>query len=243
MTKEEAIRLLVRIKDRINYEVTDAQKKMDALNMAIKALEQEMTAEEYRQRMIQAFHNADTDELIAVCVLPTEKEFEHLEWLLKNHYKKEPCADAVSRQYLIEKATSWDKHFADGIRYVALTDILNAPSVTPQPKQEPCTVTEFADRCQECGAKYGKLLKFAENVLDKIRAELHATAEYHDEDGGYYLRDELIDEIFDKYKTESENKKYEAKVITRGKCMMCGKELTEGLFFCKECGDKANSGK
>lgn len=29
--------------------------------------------------------------------------------------------------------------------------------------------------------------------------------------------------------------KYEAKVITRGNCMMCGKELTEGLFFCKEC--------
>jgi hypothetical protein len=61
-----------------------------------------MTAEEYRQRMIQAFHNADTDELIAVCVLPTEKEFEHLEWLLKNHYKKEPCDDAVSRQAVID---------------------------------------------------------------------------------------------------------------------------------------------
>lgn len=29
--------------------------------------------------------------------------------------------------------------------------------------------------------------------------------------------------------------KYEAKVITRGNCMMCGKELDEGLFFCKEC--------
>lgn len=52
-----------------------------------------MTVEEYRQRMIQAFHNADADELIAVCVLPTEKEFEFLEWLLKKHYKKEPCED------------------------------------------------------------------------------------------------------------------------------------------------------
>lgn len=37
--------------------------------------------------------------------------------------------------------------------------------------------------------------------------------------------------------------KYEAKVITRGNCMMCGKELTEGLFFCKECEDKANNRK
>ena len=39
--------------------------------------------------------------------------------------------DCVSRQYLVKKAVSWDKHFADGIRYVALTDILNAPSVKP----------------------------------------------------------------------------------------------------------------
>ena len=42
-------------------------------------------------------------------------------------------------------------------------------------------------------------------ALDKIRAELHATAEFH-EDGDYYLRDEWIDEIFDKYKAESEDK-------------------------------------
>lgn len=39
------------------------------------------------------------------------------------------------------------------------------------------------------------------------------------------------------------DKEYEAEVITRGNCMLCGKELTKGLFFCKECGDKANSGK
>ena len=38
-------------------------------------------------------------------------------------------------------------------------------------------------------------------VLDKIRAEMHATAEKH-EDGVYYLRDEWIDEIIDKYKAE-----------------------------------------
>ena len=39
--------------------------------------------------------------------------------------------------------------------------------------------------------------------LDKIRAELHATAEMH-EDEDYYLREEWIDEIFDEYKAESE---------------------------------------
>lgn len=37
------------------------------------------------------------------------------------------------------------------------------------------------------------------DVLDKIRAEIHATAEMH-EDGDYYLRDEWIDEIIDKYR-------------------------------------------
>ena len=42
------------------------------------------------------------------------------------------------------------------------------------------------------------------NVLDKIRAKLHATAEFHD-DGDCYLRDEWIDEIFDKYKAESKD--------------------------------------
>ena len=87
------------------YEQGNMGEQKEALDMAIKALEQqpcEMTAEEYRQRMIQAFHNADADELIAVCVLPTEKEFEQLEWLLKKHYKKEPCEGTISRQAAID---------------------------------------------------------------------------------------------------------------------------------------------
>jgi len=31
------------------------------------------------------------------------------------------------------------------------------------------------------------------------------------------------------------------KVINRGKCMLCGKELTEGIFFCKECEKKGET--
>lgn len=34
------------------------------------------------------------------------------------------------------------------------------------------------------------------------------------------------------------NRKYDIKIVTRGRCMMCGKDLTEGLFFCKECEEK-----
>ena len=66
------------------------EKKCKEIVEALEEWEEQepMTAEEYRQRMIQAFHNANTDELIALCVFPTEKEFEHLEWLLKNHYKQ-----------------------------------------------------------------------------------------------------------------------------------------------------------
>jgi len=44
------------------------------------------TIEQYRERMIEAFHNADCDSLISVVALPTEKEFQHLEWLLKKEY-------------------------------------------------------------------------------------------------------------------------------------------------------------
>ena len=46
------------------------------------------TIDEYRGRLIQAFQNADCASLIALVALPTEKEFQHLEWLLKEHYKK-----------------------------------------------------------------------------------------------------------------------------------------------------------
>ena len=34
------------------------------------------------------------------------------------------------------------------------------------------------------------------------------------------------------------DKEYGVEVVTRGNCMICGKELTEGLFFCKECESK-----
>lgn len=56
--------------------------------------------------------------------------------------------DVISRQYLIEKATNWEKHFHDSERYVSLTDIQNAPPVIPQ-----------------------------ESVLDQIRAEIKQAAD------------------------------------------------------------------
>lgn len=32
--------------------------------------------------------------------------------------------------------------------------------------------------------------------------------------------------------------KYGVKVVVRGRCMACGKELEDGIFFCKECEEK-----
>ena len=70
-----------------------------------------------------------------------------------------------------------------------------------------CFIIDRAKRsyCPDC-KKVKKTSQDAPmvDVLDEIRAELHATAELHD-DGDYYLRNEWIDEIFDKYKAESKD--------------------------------------
>ena len=44
--------------------------------------------EEYRQRMIEAFHKVGCDELIVLVALLTENDFKELEWLIENYYKK-----------------------------------------------------------------------------------------------------------------------------------------------------------
>lgn len=50
--------------------------------------------------------------------------------------EQQPCDDAVSRQALIDKATSWDTHFTDSEKAVSLTDIMSLPSVTPKHTDE-----------------------------------------------------------------------------------------------------------
>lgn len=52
--------------------------------------------------------------------------------------------------------------------------------------------------------------------------------------------EEFTKKMFQKGQPESNG--YEVKVINRGNCIMCGKELTEGLFLCKECEAKAIKG-
>ena len=90
--------------------------------------------------------------------------------------ERQPCEDAVSREALIDKATSWDAHFTDSEKAVSLADIMSLPSVTPQPKTGEWITTrtfmhdvefycdkckcdspnnEKWDYCPHCGAKMG----------------------------------------------------------------------------------------
>ena len=103
------------------------------------------------------------------------------------------CGDTISRQAVLDIIKFEDKWLLDAKEHNVGTKmafwaikskISDLTSVKPQPKMGRWIDAE---------------------VLDKIRAEIHETAEMH-EDGDYYLRDEWIDEIIDKYKAESEDK-------------------------------------
>ena len=91
--------------------------------------------------------------------------------------KQQPCEDCISREALIEKATSWDRHFADSERCVSLTDIQNAPSVTPKAEQKA--------------------------VLDKIRAEIEQITDTMGVSYNQYVSKIDVLQIIDKYKAES----------------------------------------
>ena len=164
MTLDEAkIILINRGFVKVNgYQMFDGDKWRNAIAVISKWLEQqpcEMTVEEYRQRMIDAFHNADCDNLIALVALPTEKEFEHLEWLLKNHYhnqKQQSCEDCISRQAAKLKVArvAWDDGDSRYDFHDKCVDCLDDLSpVTPKEKTGRWIFDEILDKhyyCSEC---------------------------------------------------------------------------------------------
>ncbi len=81
MTREEAIEFL-------NTDDYESKGYNDAVGMAVEAL-REMSVEEYRQRLMEVFHNTDHDELLTYVVMPKEEEFKSLEDILRQ-YKYEP---------------------------------------------------------------------------------------------------------------------------------------------------------
>lgn len=67
--------------------------------------------------------------------------------------EQEPCGDTISSEMTIDTLhdKAPDQEGVDDL----IAIIKEIPSVT----QKSETVTEFADRCRECGARYGKLLR------------------------------------------------------------------------------------
>lgn len=93
MTREEAIdynknlKMYMKISDK-NNPCKFLEKNYIALDMAIEALK-EMSVEEYRQRLMDAFIRTDHSELLTYVVMPKEEEFKSLEDILRQ-YKFEP---------------------------------------------------------------------------------------------------------------------------------------------------------
>lgn len=106
MTKEKALHMLNMDlpcyddcpNDRIRCEDCKFQQ---AIDMAIEALK-EMSAEEYRQRLMDVFHSTDHDELLTYVVMPKEEEFKSLEYILQKqpfeprpHGEWIPCSERL----------------------------------------------------------------------------------------------------------------------------------------------------
>lgn len=103
--------------------------------------------------------------------------------------EQQPCEDCISRQAVLDGLASIAKAKAKSDaqkslmgRVMFFTEQL--PSVTPKG----VTVTDFADRCRECGR---------EKVLDKIREEIEHLHDWA------FSREEIL-RIIDKYKAESD---------------------------------------
>lgn len=113
----------------------------------------------------------------------------------------EPKEDAISRQAVLDAITAnciWENEYnLTSSRIKSAVEKL--PPINPQ---KPICPSKGVDPA------YEKTLNkwIGAEVLDRIRNEMHATAEKH-EDGVYYLRDEWVDEIIDKYKAEGSGEK------------------------------------
>lgn len=112
------------------------------------------------------------------CEECAEEHRQLAEWLkdlkqLREQLKEsETLAEVISREAVIERLKKEDKilYTTTGLNYL-IRVIEELPSIT----QKSETVTEFADRCRECGAKYGKILKQAQSG-DLISREETLTA-------------------------------------------------------------------
>lgn len=153
-----------------------------------------MTKEE-KEAVLHCLRAMIDEELCEECPLYGTTGTDHCEKdcvrLAIEELEQKPCENAISRREAISIA---------GIATLSVNQVVTAlkklPSVNPQ---KPICPSEGVDPA------YEKTLNkwIGAEVLDRIRNEMHATAEKH-EDGVYYLRDEWVDEIIDKYAEGSE---------------------------------------
>ena len=199
MTREEAIEIINRENDPIDKKVWKLfPEYREALDMAIKALEQNESAEKWyklfvekleqepcedavsRQAVINAIENdcmkgglgscfacyndaqafrGEIDKLPSVTLQRTSNADEkHVGNTLEDAISRNAAITSINKLYV--ECEEW--RALNDLQYgtnqglsLAIEVIEELPSVT----QKSETVTEFADRCRECGAKYGKLLK------------------------------------------------------------------------------------
>ena len=167
MTLDEAIKHAEEVADSYNNTVPDCDCAEEHRQLAewlkdYKRLREQtesekcrdcMTVEEYRAKLIDAFHKVDHDELIALVTLPTEKDFEHLEWLLKTHYgNREKCGDCISRQEVLDLFAEK----CDAVRpyHEVWQAVKELPPVEPERKPGHWTPRNsflLKYRCSECG--------------------------------------------------------------------------------------------
>lgn len=101
-----------------------------AFYMAIEALE-EMSVEEYRQRLMEVFHVTDHDELLTYVVMPKEEEFKSLEYILRQ-YKFEP---RLHGEWIIHRNKQ-------GVHIYSVCSICNVAHLD----------TDFPNFCENCGS-------------------------------------------------------------------------------------------
>lgn len=96
--------------------------------------------------------------------------------------EQEPCEDCVSRRAVLNLFNTSDDY--NWGMSLLKRKIEKLPPVTPKG----VTVTDFADKCRECGAKYGKALKrtrwipVSERLPDDSREYLVSVTDKEDED-------------------------------------------------------------
>lgn len=142
--------------------------------------------------------------------IPTKIPISVFEQLISKAKNCVSYEDAISRKEAISIAS---------IATLSVNQVVTAlnklPPVTPQE-----TVTEFADRCRECGARYGRLLKKSEwehdheilkahsdganDMLDKIRDRVKLERIGYPPSEGYYKAITKVLQIIDEYSEGSD---------------------------------------